>query len=73
MPKRSDFTDAEWANTPEPIQSRILGGQSVSAIDETGGDASIWDLDWEVEDRLSREHMNDLRIRAAAADADVPL
>lgn len=65
MPTREDFSVQEWAELPEPVRQRIEQGQSVSAINDEGSDANLWDLDDEEELRLSQEHMDDLRLQVA--------
>jgi hypothetical protein len=50
-----------WAQLPALSQPRILAGQSVSGINEGGGDENRWELDDEFEAAQARLNMRELR------------
>ena len=61
--------DLEDVHLSPLLRDRVAAGMCVSAINEKGGDANLWDLDDEEELRLSMEAMADLRVRAGMADS----
>ncbi|GGO38346.1 HTH domain-containing protein [Deinococcus humi] len=59
--------DAEDPHLSPLLRDRVAAGMCVSAINEKGGDANLWEIDDEVELRLSMEAMAELRVRPGMA------